>query len=115
MENNKRFIKAWYRWQRVDLPVSNFRQKRVNALTYKIEHDLDHLAGYLYTLGQKVISDSKIELTDIIKRELNELERINRELDACAIPNTEKKLYANFINATREMLEAILNSVGLNK
>ena len=109
MENNKRFIKAWYKWQRVDLPVSNFRQKRVKSLTYKIEHDLDHLASYLYTLGESVLSGSKIEIKDIVKGELDELEGINKELDICAIPSNEKIPYVNFINATRDMIEAILN------
>ncbi len=107
MTTSKGFVRAWYDWQRVTLPVSNFRQRRVSAPTYEIEHDLDHLASNVASLGGSVISGEKIEYAKLARQELIVLENIASKLELCEVSMNEKSPLLKCIDATRTLLKEI--------
>jgi hypothetical protein len=107
MTKHKGLARAWYNWQHTALPVSNFRQGRVNAPTYKIEHDLDHLNSYLYGLGIEAISGKEIDYSKLVTQEITLLENIGKELEECEISASEKTIYSSYIAVTYALLQVM--------
>jgi hypothetical protein len=114
MLSDKTFQKAWFLWRRMLAPVSNFRQGRVNSPTYNIELELDHLISYVYTLGGKAISGESLDYASLAKEELIELEKISGELGTCEISDLDKATFVEYVDSTREVLEA-LSKFSLNQ
>ena len=101
------FIRAWYSWQHCAEPVANFRLKRTDAPTYEIESAIDHLASYTYSLGSSLIGQGDWNHHKLASEELVELEKISSELESCAISETEKTEFREYMAVTRALLEAI--------
>lgn len=114
MPYSKDFIRAWYQWQRTTVPVANFRLHRTDAPTYDLEHDLDHLASYVYSLGLKAIGKETADYAKLAAQELVELEQISSKLETCAISGNVKDTLVAYISATRRMLEALTETPTVN-
>lgn len=108
----KEFIRAWYEWQHTPEPVSNFRRRRAGAPTYQIECDLDHLASSIYSLGSGVIGRASWDPGELASEQIRELERIGSELDGCAISDTEKGRFTNYLSVTRALLQELMKLGG---
>jgi hypothetical protein len=104
---SKALVRAWYVWQHSPEPVSSFRHRRIDAPTYGIEHDLDHLASNVYSLGSAAIGRETCDYHQRASEELAEIDRISAELDSCAIPETEKSKLAEYISVTRSLLQEL--------
>jgi hypothetical protein len=102
----KGFIRMWYAWQHSPEPVSNFRHRRVDAPTYRIEHDLDHLASGVYELCTSVIA-GRWEHARVADEELAELEELSRALEGCPISQDEKNEFRRYMSVTRMLLEEL--------
>lgn len=105
--SNKSFTRAWYDWLRTPCPVANFRNGKVGALTYGVEHDLDHLASNVSRLGQSVIERVEWDYPKLASEELNAITAIETELESLAVTEEERDEYKRYILATRSLLEAV--------
>lgn len=103
----REFIRAWYAWQRVALPVESFRQNRIRSPTLQLEHDLDHLRTYVQTTGGRFLSGTRWDWPLIVQRHLDELRNAGVELERLALDDAEKRPYREFVAATRRLLTAL--------
>lgn len=103
------FVRAWYSWQHCAEPVANFRLKRTDAPTYDIESAIDHLASHMYSLGSNLIAQGDWNHSKLASEDLVELEKISSELESCAISETEKAQFREYIAVTSALLEAMAN------
>ena len=108
------FIRAWRKWQHSSEPASNFNNRRGNAPTYGIECALDHLASYVYSLCTSAIGNVDWDYPKLASEQLAELDRINSELEKCAISEPARQEFREYISATRALLEE-LRGVSKNK
>lgn len=108
MGNSKEFTQAWYHWRHSMAPIANFRLQRTDAPTYRIEHDLDHLASYIYALGLKAVGNEPVDYAKLASQELVELEKIISELERCNISADEKESFTTYLAATRLVLEGLI-------
>lgn len=103
------FIRAWRVWLRRDLPTENFRRCRGKATTYQVELDLDHLVTSVYTTVQGFLDNrGDWDHTRRVGDYLEQLHRMEMELDSCPAPATQVHRIRDFIGATRAVLHTFV-------
>jgi hypothetical protein len=104
------FIHVWVDWQRTPLPIDNLRNARIDASTWSVEFDLDHLATWVAALGSAVLEGRKCDYARMASEDLAELLRIELEMERTPAPERQKKHFRKYIAVTRYLLEVILIS-----
>ena len=111
MSPSKTFIRAWHEWIRLTVPTQNFRLNRSEASTYNVELALDHSSSYVHSLGSGVIDGKEYDFVKLASNELEELNKIRLEVEACDVGTAEREELRNYIVATQSLLEEIKTSV----
>jgi len=93
------------------VPTQNFRLNRSEASTYNIELALDHSSISVHSLGSGVIDGKGYDFVKLASNELEELNKIRLEVEACEVGEAESKKLRNYIEATRSLLEEIKTSI----
>lgn len=101
-------ICAWRKWQHRAEPVANFRLKRTSVATYRIEFAIDHLASHIYSLGSNLLGHGEWNHSSLAAEVLVELEKISSDLETCAISETEKTEFREYIAVTRSLLQEMI-------
>jgi hypothetical protein len=101
------FIRAWYAWRHAPSPYSDAYLLRKEVASGRVEHDLDHMESYLYSLGLAAIEGKNYEYAEVAARDLAELDRISEELEGCDVTEGEKELFRSHIRVVRAVLEEI--------
>ncbi|MDQ3649273.1 MAG: hypothetical protein M3458_03125 [Acidobacteriota bacterium] len=107
MRVSKEFTRAWHAWLHAPSPYSSAYLLRKEITTGKVEHDLDHLESYLYSIGLAAIEGREYEYAEIAARDLAELSKINAELEGYDVVEGEKELFRSHIRVVRVLLEEL--------
>ncbi len=107
-DGRREFVRAWYAWQRVPLPVESFRQNRAGSSTLRLEHDLDHLRTDVHSTGSSFLSGTRWDWPSLVARHFDDLWEAEAELERLALCEADKRPYWAFVAATRRMLTALV-------
>jgi hypothetical protein len=100
----REFVRAWYEWQRVALPVDSFRQGRTSSPTMDLEHDLDHMRSYVHDMGSAFLNEGRVTRPERVDRHLEALLAAEEQLTRLELPGEVSEPYSKFIRATRSLL-----------
>ena len=107
---NGAFPRAGRDWIRADAPIAHSRTRRFSAPTYGVEVELDHLVSSLHSLGSDAISGKTLRWRDLASEALMTLDRLERELARCHIPDSERRQFEVYFRVTRIMVETLMDT-----
>ncbi len=101
------FIRAWYEWRHAVCPLSNDYLQNRESPCFSVEHDLDHMDDWLYSIGHSLIEGKDYEYNQIASEGLVELGEICALLEKCDISENEKEEFQKYILIVRKLWEEI--------
>jgi hypothetical protein len=108
--SRREFIRAWYDWQRVAVPVEAFRQGHSGAPTYQLELDLDHLRSSVYSIGTEFVAGTQWSWTALAGKLLRNLDSAELEANRLELTHQNAEPYRVFTRATRRLLLALVTA-----
>ena len=110
MRNKNEFGNAWYAWQHLPEPIENFRGRRYDAPSYRLEYAIDHLASHVYSLGSGFIARKDWYYRSLASDDLKELEDISSQLENSEVAEDQKEVFRQYIEGTRILLSTLISN-----
>lgn len=108
---SKTLSRRWFQWLRTPAPTANFRAGKNNALTYGLEHDIDHEVSYIQSLVRSAIAGEPLDYPRLAGNELKEVQEMSLKLEACELPDSERAKYSDFLQDMLALLDELKNHV----
>jgi hypothetical protein len=102
----REFSEAFQRWQWLLPPIGDLRNP--NSPTYPIELDLDHAVSSLASVGKRALEgDTRADWPAIVPEYLADLNAVERNVVAAAVPVERKRKYEAYISECRSVWQKI--------